>query len=315
MMTQNEKKQSVFKRFIIYQKERFPVVQHGLLILVFTFSSVNYSLNARNATQIPSLDVWLVGAITVFLFFLLLRLFDEFKDAEEDAQFRPYRPVPRGLVLFKELKILIGISIGVILLSNAIFTPKLLPIVLLVLLYIGLMTKEFFVAKWLKKHPIWYMTSHMFVMPLFDLYSTGLDWVVQDVQASSKLLGFLIISYVNGMVIELGRKIRAKEQEEIGVETYSKIWGPKKAVIVWFLCISIVFVLSIVAMLSLNYSSIEVVLLLFMYLTTMVITIQFYSNPTAKRSKSIETMAGIWTLSMYLLLGGFSGIWRLIHLF
>lgn len=251
----------------------------------------------------------------MFLFFLLLRLFDEFKDAEDDAKYRPYRPVPRGLVSFKELNLLILISITVILAANALITPALIPIVLLILLYIGLMTKEFFVNQWLKAHPVTYMASHMVVMPLFDLYSTGLDWIILNAEASVKLILFLIISYLNGMVIEIGRKIRANDQEEHGVETYSALWGPQKAVAIWYSAVTGVFLLSLISMISLNYSMYELSLLGCIYLISGFVFYRFYRKPVSEFSKSVENMAGIWTLSMYLLIGGFSGIWRLIHLF
>ena len=43
--------------------------------------------------------------IVTFLQFLMVRIVDEFKDYEEDCKYRPYRPVPRGLIKLKELKI------------------------------------------------------------------------------------------------------------------------------------------------------------------------------------------------------------------
>jgi len=304
-----------FKRFLIYQKERFPILQHGLLILVFTFSSVNYSLNARYSSEIPVLSVWLIGGFTAFLFFFLLRLFDEFKDAEEDAQFRPYRAVPRGLISFFELKMLIGFSLICIIGLNAFFQPEILGVVGLVLVYMTLMTKEFFVVKWLKAHPIVYMISHMFIMPLFDLYTTGLDWVLKNEDPSPYLMLFLIISFFNGLVIEIGRKIRAKEQEEVGVETYSKLWGEKKSVIIWAIQLSIVFILSIVCMVVLSYSFIEIGILVLIYLTSLFVAFRFFKHQTELNSKKIEMISGVWTLSMYLLLGGISGIWRMIQLF
>ena len=55
--------------------------------------------------------VMAVGVATSFGLFFLLRLFDEFKDAEDDAKYRPYRAVPRGLVTFGELRGLILIFI------------------------------------------------------------------------------------------------------------------------------------------------------------------------------------------------------------
>ena len=44
------------------------------------------------------------------LMFLQLRIADEFKDADDDARWRPYRPVPRGLVTLGELRWLFVIT-------------------------------------------------------------------------------------------------------------------------------------------------------------------------------------------------------------
>src|SRR5512143_1279527 len=89
-------------RWWIYQAERFPVFAHGPLILAFSMSAMSYSALLRGADALrPSAA--LVAFVTAFLFFLQLRIADEFKDAEDDARFRPYRPVPRGLVSLREL--------------------------------------------------------------------------------------------------------------------------------------------------------------------------------------------------------------------
>ena len=45
-------------------------------------------------------------------------------------------------------------------------------------IYLALMTREFFAAAWLKRHPVVYMTSHMVILPLVDLYATACDWGV-----------------------------------------------------------------------------------------------------------------------------------------
>ena len=41
------------------------------------------------------------------------------------------------------------------------------------------------------------------------------------------------MSYFNGIVIEVGRKIRAPADEETGVNTYTVLWGRRNAVLVW----------------------------------------------------------------------------------
>ena len=54
------------------------------------------------------------------LFFLQLRIADEFKDFEDDARYRPYRPVPRGLVTLRELA-WVGVGAAAIQLALALW--------------------------------------------------------------------------------------------------------------------------------------------------------------------------------------------------
>ncbi len=166
---------NIFKRFWIYQSERFPVFSYGLMVLTFAFSAMSYSKFLRGDLDFSFL-ILLIGAMTSFGYFFLLRLFDEFKDAEDDAKYRPYRAVPRGLVSFKELKWLIFIIITSQCILNATFIPKMLWVWCLVIIYMFVMAKEFFVRDWLRRHPIAYLVSHMMIMPVIDFYTTGLDW-------------------------------------------------------------------------------------------------------------------------------------------
>ena len=90
-------------RWWTYQRERFPILAHGILIASFSFSAVCFSSLLRGQTELPRLSSIFVAFVTAFLFFLQLRIADEFKDFEEDARYRPYRAVPRGLVTLREL--------------------------------------------------------------------------------------------------------------------------------------------------------------------------------------------------------------------
>ncbi|HYF04413.1 MAG TPA: hypothetical protein VEC36_13600, partial [Patescibacteria group bacterium] len=214
------------KRFWQYQSERFPFFKNGLLITVFTFSAASYSRIYRGADGFIPFEHFLIGAVTAILLFFLLRIADEFKDAKDDAEFRPYRPVPRGLISLKELGTTAVAVILFQIILNGIFLPKLLPAYFLALAYLAIMTKEFFVHDWLKRRPIIYMASHMVILPMIDFYTSGLDWIQNGVSAPRGLIFFLISTFLNGIVIEIGRKIRASEAEEHGVETYSALYGP-----------------------------------------------------------------------------------------
>ena len=77
---------SALRRAWIYQRERFPIFSHGLLIAVFSFSTISFSALARGVIRLPDPKAYLVAFATAFIFFVQMRIADEFKDAEEDAR-------------------------------------------------------------------------------------------------------------------------------------------------------------------------------------------------------------------------------------
>src|SRR5262245_34831867 len=148
-------------RWWIYQRERFPILAHGLLIAAFSLSALCASILLRGQITLPGWLPAVVAFVTAFLFFLQLRIADEFKDFEEDSRYRPYRPVPRGLVTLRELGVL-GVITSCCQLALAFVLQLDLALLLLVVwLYLALMSKEFFVGDWLKRRPILYLASHM----------------------------------------------------------------------------------------------------------------------------------------------------------
>ncbi len=177
---QDQNKLPLYKRLWIYQSERFPIFGHGLLISAFTFAAISFSRKWRDVEGFIPLSDFIIGITASITLFLLVRIFDEFKDKEDDAKYRSYLPVPRGLVTLGELRIIAWI-IGVIqIVTISIFQTKMIVLYLVVIAYLLLMGKEFFVSKWLKEHQIWYICSHMVIIPLIDIYSSGLDWRLEN---------------------------------------------------------------------------------------------------------------------------------------
>ena len=78
-------------RWWIYQKERFPIIAHGLLIAAFSFSGMCLSALLRGSATFPALYPSLT-AFLVALLFLLLRIADEFKDAQSGCALSPIPP-------------------------------------------------------------------------------------------------------------------------------------------------------------------------------------------------------------------------------
>ncbi|MES2766043.1 MAG: UbiA family prenyltransferase [Bacteroidota bacterium] len=301
------------KRFWQYQSERFPFAKNGFLIAVFTFSAASYSRIYRGAEGFIPFKNFLIGAITAILLFFLLRLADEFKDAEDDAKYRPYRPVPRGLISLKELAIT-GICVILFqIILNALFLPKLLSAYFLALAYLALMTKEFFVHNWLKRRPIIYMASHMVILPMIDFYTSGLDWIQNGVSAPRGLIFFLISTFLNGIVIEIGRKIRAPEAEEHGVETYSALYGSRRATWTWIAVTSVTFLSAVVAAWFAGFGMPGFFGLLIFLIIALIPALKFLKTANQTDAAKIETAAGIWTIGMYLTLGAVPFIIKILQ--
>lgn len=223
------------ERLWAYQAERFPVLKHGIIIAVLSWAATGFSAQLRAADA----GWWALLAAFLLLFslFAQLRICDEFKDAELDAQFRPERPVPRGLVSLDELRRIGLYMAGFQALVALASGPAVFALLLLVWGYMALMTKEFFVPEWLTKQPALYLLSHMVIMPLIVLLATACDWAATGF--APKLFSYLVLAFANGIVLEIGRKTWTPERERTGVETYSAIWGIWPSVGVWTLTLLI----------------------------------------------------------------------------
>ena len=160
-----------------------------------------------------------------------MRIFDEFKDKEDDAKYRKHLPVPRGLISFRELNIMAGVVFVFLGVVIGIFQTPMFWLFAMVIGYLLLMRVEFFVPEWLKKQHILYIISHMVIIPLVDVYASGLDWHLAEESPHIGLAFFFAVSYMNGVVLEFGRKIRAPEDEAEGVVTYTALYGPKRGVV------------------------------------------------------------------------------------
>ncbi len=290
-------------RWWIYQRERFPIVAHGLLIAAFSASAVSFSALLRGAAPPPALASYLTAFLTSFLLFLQLRIADEHKDYEEDCAHRPYRPVPRGLVTRRELTA-IGAAGAVVQLALAwALAPPLIWLLLTTWAYLALMTREFFVRDWIIGRPVVYLWTHMLIVPLADLYATACDWLRTGAAAPTGLFWFIAVSFGNGVALEIGRKIRAPGDEEDGVRTYSRLWGRSAAILVWLGTLAVTAVWAVLAAHRIGFVGPVAVALAVLLLAAVSLARGYLAQPVTPRAKWIEHFAGVWTISLYLMLG------------
>lgn len=300
---QNKSQASLAGRLWQYQRERFPLAKHGVLVAAFSFCAVCLSALLRGTTVWPAWQSAIVAFIVVLLAFLQLRIADEFKDAATDAQYRPERPVPRGLVTLPELR-WVGLGSMAIQAGLALWLHPLLLVPLAGLWgYMALMRVEFGMPAWLHRHPLAYLASHMLIVPLIDFFATTTDWLPYGHTAASPLAWFLAVSFFNGVVIEIGRKTWAPTQERPGVESYSSAWGIKRAVVIWLGAVAVAFCCALVVATAIDFFWPVFALLTVSFTGLCALGWRFVNQPTAGGAAALETYSGLWVAGLYFILG------------
>jgi 4-hydroxybenzoate polyprenyltransferase len=290
-------------RWWIYQRERFPLFAYGALIAVFSLSAVSYSSLARGHNAWPSLDVFLTAFVIAYIFFVQLRIADEFKDIDDDTRFRPYRAVPRGLVSLRELGWIGYAGLPVqIALAFRLRTELLTPLAF-ALFYLHLRNKEFYVRNWLKAHPFTYMWSHLLILPAILFYAMACDWLGAGAARPAGLGWFLSVSFFNGAAYEIARKSRAPQDEEKGVETYTFLWGTRNAVLAWWIAFLLMAVSAWRAAAIIHVATPVLCLMALMVVLAGLLGRQFLREPVTASARRLETFTRWWTLIVYLGLG------------
>lgn len=289
---------SLVQRLWIYQAERIPLAKTAILLAVFSAASVNVSAFLANRA-LPSWGAYATAFLVSLIIFVQLRACDELKDAEDDRRYRPERPVPRGLVSLRVILTLGAALVPVAVLITLGYHPPLLLLLGLVWLWLALMTVEFFAPKWLKAHPILYLVSHMAIMPLLDLFVTGAEWLPANGGPASTLVLFLILSFVNGCVLEIGRKIWTPKNEREGVDSYSRLWGIPLSVSIWMVLLALSFGLLVGVGYATGHLIATALPGLIMLLGAFWIGAAMRKAPTDKRQQWLDTVSGLWVFVCY----------------
>ncbi|MEM9796400.1 MAG: UbiA family prenyltransferase [Pseudomonadota bacterium] len=280
-----------------YQAERFPLKKVMPLLAVFSAASVTVSA-VLAARPPPGWDAYAAAFALVLILFFQMRVCDEVKDLEDDRRYRPERPIPRGLV---SLRMIVGLGLATVPIAALIaivYGHGLIWLLLLVWAWLAAMTFEFGVPAWLKARPWAYLLSHMAIMPLIDLMLTGAEWLPSGGPVPGLWL-FLALSFANGVVLELGRKIWSPDSERPGVETYSALWGPRRAVAVWLGFTGLSLLLLIGVGLATG-TTLPLALLGLAGLAACLWAARVYlSDPTPAAQKRIDTIAGLWVFLCY----------------
>ena len=353
-MEEKQEKIGFFKKWYIYQKERFPVITflfYVLCIVLGTFIIMNYCMgqgtiffklspelivekaeiikNPALLINYDSIKTIVVMLLCGFLQFLMVRIVDEFKDYEEDCKYRPYRPVPRGLISLTELKGLFVICFIAQVLLTYFFGGDFIALALLWVVFF-LMTKGFFIKNFLDKHLIFEVVLDELMMPVMVIYLASFvikdsiiweilfntpsylgayttEWIEIGYKFQIAFLTFLILSYFCSCIAEVSRKIRSKDKEEKGVKTYTAVFGIPKATLLLSVIEICAFACQYVIIGQEKYLILFIALIIPLFCNIM-----FNFKPEHKVSKMVELMGNLYIafsyLSMFLLYSGYTFI-------
>ena len=291
----------LWRRLWTYQDERFPVAKTALLLAVFCAAGINVAA-FLGGQALPRWTAYAVAWVATFIIFFQMRVCDEHKDHADDTLYRPERPVPRGLISLRELRWLGLLGVPAAALVTGVYEPRLLIPLAAVWVWLALMTVEFFMPAALKSNPVAYLVSHMIIMPLITLLVTACVWAETGTMPDGLGL-FLILSFLNGVVLEVGRKLRTPDNEREGVETYSALWGPRPAAGIWLIAVLAAGTLAFMLGVSLQAAVVVGPAILLGVLMALFAALTFSETSDDRSQRRIDTVSGLWVLLSYAGLG------------
>ncbi len=291
---------NLLRRFRMYLSERFPLGPYALLVLAFTLSAYSV-VSALNHVHKPLKLDWgsMAGFLTLFLIFLHLRIFDEFKDFETDRLYHPERPIPRGLVSLGEMRALGAVVIGAEIVLNLSLGLETFLYYFSVLLYSLLMFKEFFVGNWLRRDRFVYALTHTPVMILLGFYACNV-YVIRNGPSLESAIGFYLgICFFTGLAFEIARKVSAPEDEREGIETYSQYFGTARVVIILIGLLVATTVCALMLGWVLHFSVYYITGAVLIFVLTSVGVWRFRRAPTRENATGVGLYASLYTLAVY----------------
>jgi 4-hydroxybenzoate polyprenyltransferase len=293
-------------RIWAWSLERFPAVNliTSYLLYFLAASAVRHELGV--SPRPTSMDV--LFGLAIALHFLVLRVLDEHKDFAHDKHFHPERILQSGVVTLRELKILGSIAaVGSLIITLAQGSRAALAAWVMMMIWTGLMSVEFFCSTWIKKRFFLYSLTHMLILPLMVIWAAALANPEALKTAILPWLAFL--SFFNGMIYELLRKTKGPDEELEGDPTFSSLWGRPRAigVAVGFHLISFtLFILTTVRYFPLAASWLYFMAAFIGLFLSVATLAKFLKQPSHKSRKANEGASALYVLLVYVSLISFA---------
>lgn len=299
----------MIKRLSIYFREMYPLLPRFVLAAIMFFEVYFVLLLNKGIKDFSFGLEEFVGVYTVFVFLMILRIADDFKDYELDSRLFPERALPSGRVKKKDLAIALAVIVSSSVILNILFMNNIWWFLFLYT-YGTLMSFWFFKRDKIQNSLPLALVTHNPVMMILNLYTISFvcyKYNLPLVSLPTFLLAFTM--YFPSLIWEIARKIRAPKDETEYV-TYSKLFGYQKVT----RFVQVVTLLDIVTNILLlwSISRIGVVVLIVNVIWMTIQFQQYIEDPTrfnikhrVERYTYITETTMVIAVAIYLLLGLF----------
>ena len=161
------------------------------------------------------------------------------------------------------------------------------------------MAKEFFVREWLRRHIMWYAFTHMVVMLSLVAWIASMGSTDASRRPSTWTLASLV--YASGLAFEMGRKMRAPDDEHPSADSYTQSLGIDRATLVLAVVVAVVSALTLVTT-SVVDGGIPPFIMVAAgaaALLAVLVIRQFRQHPGRRAAKLVEAGVGVSILAMH----------------
>jgi hypothetical protein len=294
----------MLSRWLLYQQTRFSIVNNGLLMAAFSFSTLGYWVqvegNGSERSVLQFLGLGMIGFINVYLFFLQVHLLDDLKDSKTDMLYRSQLPVSQNILSRTELKIGL-IATGLMQLGLA-FSAGLSVVLMLGALwgYLVLLSKDFFITE-IHNKPLVNLLAYGAIVPFVMVYVSLFYGSKFD--GIERLLGLLAVSFSAGILFQLGRKISSFHHETLAAQINSFVWSGQKPILIWLSVIWVMSVVTLIAAAQIQWIAAIAFNLLFLLTASTIVAWRFLTHFTPKWANGIQFISNLWIFLVYFNLG------------
>jgi 4-hydroxybenzoate polyprenyltransferase len=277
-----------------YLAERFPVGPYALLVAAMTAGATAAACQGQDHALMLG-GRQFVAFLALMLGFFHLRVFDEHKDFEKDCVAHPERVLSRGVITLVELRRAGRVAI---VLGFAAAAPLgLHPLLwwMAVVLFSLAMKVEFGIGDWLNRHIVIYALTHNPIVALMMLFVMVV--ITGETTVTGSMVLYILLATFSSLAFEIGRKVRAPEDEKEGQDTYTKALGIPPTVAL----LAVLLVLSggvASAMVSTPWAGLSVFVLAVLAIG---LVFRFVFSSTSRGAKKVEAATTFFALLLYLI--------------